>query len=1593
VITRLVAVLVGLLGAAAVAAHVVGFVATGASAERAVYTGWCLAALAMTAATALAARRVPARRVALAWMLWSAAGALLFGAALYRFFDGSSPSPGGLLVRVAAVVMIGGVAARTPHLRAFWLLTLDAFPAVLATVVALTVWRPSLQLDALGEAAVVANGTLFLFLAIVNLQVVTLRARPKPYVGVALFGGGFVVLACASLAWTPAAAESGRAAGHAVDPLWSVGMLMLATYALRRASQPASFTRFGAPSRGSAPRTLASAFALAALFALRAAAPDGATYLLDVAGILGVTALAARLLLERWDTSRALARLERERGLVAEAEGRYRTLVEETPLVSYINGDDASVPVEYVSPQIEPMLGFPVEQIVGDPEFFPRCLHPGDRERVLAEHERAFATGEPLATEYRVVARDGRIVWFRDEGRVVIAPDGGRKLHGFLLDVSEQRRAEDALRDAEERYRNLVERLPVVTYTAAIDPTVPATYMSPQMETLTGYTAEECMTDPDMLERLLHPDDRDRMMAAHHHTLETGEPLRAEYRVVGKDGRVAWVLDEAVVVTDADGEPAYLQGAMLDVTARRAAEAALRETEDRFRTMADSAPVLIWMCHGDGAPAFFNQGWLAFVGRTLEEELALTFEGVHPDDVEDTHRVFDDAVAGQSGYETEYRLLRHDGQWRWVVERAAPRFLSDGTFAGLTGVTVDITERRQAEEERLISEERFRGSFAASSIGMALVAPSGEWLQVNPALCTILGYDEDELLATTFQNITHPDDLDGDLDLVAQALEGTVPHYTLEKRYLHKDGHVVWALLSVSLVRDGSGSPLHFVSQIQDITERKRVEHALVETSETLRQLIANSPLPVVAFDRDGRVTLWNPAAEETFGWSEEEAVGNLHRLVPPHDEAAFARALELNRKGRSWRNVEVQRLHKDGTLIEVSASSAPIRDADGEVVGMVSVLADVTKRKRAQEALRASEERFRTTFENAAIGMAVTNRDGAFLMVNHAMCSIVGYTEEELLATTFAAITHPDDLVANLVPLREMYEGKRDTFSFEKRYVHKDGHPVWVRIDSAIVRPGDGETPVAITQIQDITEGREAAEQLARAEERYRTLVEQLPLAIYVDKLDEHSSAIYMSPQIEAILGYSVEEWLADPLLLERILHPDDRERVMAEVRGMLDRSEPLMSEYRLIAKDGRTVWIRDADVAIRDEDGQPLYAQGYMLDVTEQKATEERLREAEENFRTLVEQLPAVVYTCEPGPDGRWLYVSPRVEAVLGLSPDEWLSGRPLSTHMHPEDRERVNREEDEDLARGDSVFSEYRFVRPDGRTVWLQDQAAVVRDAAGEPRHLRGFMLDVTEGKLAQEALVAARAELQEQNERLRELDRLKDEFVALVSHELRTPLTSIHGYLDLVLEGEAGELTDDQERFLGVVNRNAVRLQRLVGDLLFVAQVEAGRLQLHEGPVDLPALAAECVEAASPVAAEKGVRLECTSAELPTFTADRSRLGQLLDNLVSNAIKFTPEGGLVQVRVAAGSGSAVIEVADSGMGIPEEEQQHLFQRFFRTEDATRQAIQGTGLGLAITKAIAEGHGGHVSVESTPGAGTTFRVEIPLRGAAEQEPAEAA
>jgi PAS domain S-box-containing protein len=351
---------------------------------------------------------------------------------------------------------------------------------------------------------------------------------------------------------------------------------------------------------------------------------------------------------------------------------------------------------------------------------------------------------------------------------------------------------------------------------------------------------------------------------------------------------------------------------------------------------------------------------------------------------------------------------------------------------------------------------------------------------------------------------------------------------------------------------------------------------------------------------------------------------------------------------------------------------------------------------------------------------------------------------------------------------------------------------------------------------------------------------------------------------------------------------------------------------------------------------------------------------------------------------------------ENLFGYTADEMI-GASVSRIVPPGDEHTLQDNLEQMLKKNGMHTYEVKRLRKDGSLVDVQITLSPLRNDEGQVVGISSIIRDISERRRLEaerEQLLArerearadaehARALVEEQNRHLVELDRMKDDFVASVSHELRTPLTSISGYLDLMVE-EGDELPASQRQYLSVVRRNSDRLLRLVGDLLFVAQVDAGRISLELTTVDLSAVIAESVDAVRPVAEEKHIDLlaEVEVIEMPQ--ADRLRLGQVLDNVLSNAVKFTPVEGSVSVRAFVDEDHAVVEIADTGMGIAPEDQVRLFDRFFRTAAASHMAIPGTGLGLAIAKAIVESHDGTISISSEPGHGTTVRLELPVRTA---------
>jgi PAS domain S-box-containing protein len=356
-----------------------------------------------------------------------------------------------------------------------------------------------------------------------------------------------------------------------------------------------------------------------------------------------------------------------------------------------------------------------------------------------------------------------------------------------------------------------------------------------------------------------------------------------------------------------------------------------------------------------------------------------------------------------------------------------------------------ITEHKRAEEELRESEERFRKAFDYAALGMVLVSPGGRFLKVNSYFCQMVGYTEEELLNRTFNDVTHPDDYHIGLDVLSQVVDGIVPYAWVEKRYLHKDGRIVWGMLSTSALRDAVDNVVYLVSHIQDITERRRAEQALRESNETLRAIINASPLAILAIDPHSKVTMWNPAAESIFGWTDQEVLGQYLPF---------------------------------GTSIDVSLSTAPVNDAEGNVKSIMAVLEDITERKRAEDFLRESEQRYSSLFKNNHSVMLLIDPESADIVdANPAACSFYGWSQKELTSKKITDI----NVLTNEQVFQEMERARsaqHQHFYFSHRLASEEVRDVEV-YSGPIMLHGK---QLLYSIIHDISKRKQAEEELRRA-------------------------------------------------------------------------------------------------------------------------------------------------------------------------------------------------------------------------------------------------------------------------------------------------------------------------------------------------------------------------------------------------------------------------------------------------------------------------------------------------------------------------------
>jgi PAS domain S-box-containing protein len=673
-----------------------------------------------------------------------------------------------------------------------------------------------------------------------------------------------------------------------------------------------------------------------------------------------------------------------------------------------------------------------------------------------------------------------------------------------------------------------------------------------------------------------------------------------------------------------------------------------------------------------------------------------------------------------------------------------------------------------------------------------------------------------------------------------------------------------------------------------------------------------------------------------------------------------------------------------DGRTVWVHDTSAPVFDDQGGVEYFLGFMTDITARKAAESRQAEAEERYRALVEHipAVVYAEAIRANAEDFYISPQVERILGYAPEDWRWTGnfWRDHLHPDDR-AWVMAQNERANRTGEPFRAEYRFLAADGSYRWIHDEAVRIEGPDGGPRYWQGVLIDISERKAVEASLRKADERYRAVVEHVPAVIYAETPDGDPDRFFISPQVQAIFGYTPEEWTWTPDFWVDRIHPQDRPAAVERDAAANADLRPYESEYRFRIADGSYRWVHDEAVFVPDEEDGAGFWQGFLLDITPRREAEDRLREAELKFRTIVEQNQAIFYTQEIDPEdpslSRITYVAPGNTQMLGYTLED-VAGDPTLWRQitHPDDRERVFVKDAEANRSGGRFSMEYRMIAKDGTIVWVQDEATLV-ELPGKPPSWQGFLLDITERKEAETQLERALEVEREATQRLRALDEMKNTFLQAVSHDLRTPLAAILG-LAITLERRDVHLPEGEARDLaGRIAANARRLDRLVANLLDMDRLARGIVTPKLGPVDVGELVRRTIEESQLIGEGR------LHAELPSTTmqVDAAKVERIVENLLANTARHTPAEAAVWVSVVptAEPAGVTIEVADEGSGVPEELRETIFEPFRQGPGAPPHS-PGVGVGLTLVRRFAELHGGRAWVQERPGGGASFRVWLP-------------
>ena len=789
----------------------------------------------------------------------------------------------------------------------------------------------------------------------------------------------------------------------------------------------------------------------------------------------------------------------------------------------------------------------------------------------------------------------------------------------MIRQIRKRKCLEISLRESEEKYRTIYENAPLGLFQSTIEGRF--IEVNPALAEILGYDSpQSVLKEVKNIADQVYVRSEDRQAIVNERMRSQGvtHHLNRYRRRNGEEFIANLYLR---TITDADCNFLYFEGIVEDVTEQLRAE----RSEQRLIALMDHNPSLVFLKDEQGQYVYLNEAYAKKFALSKDWYGKTDFDFWANESAE-LFRLNDANVlkSGKSQQLLEDSTDLNGTRYCWVCYKF-PFSDSEGKrYVG--GIGIDVTDRVLAEEALAESEEHFRLAFDQSPIGAVLTRLDNRFMQVNQAFCEMLGYSEEELLALSFTDITHPDDLEKDLALQKRLADGEIDHYRMEKRYIRKNGTIIWGLISVGRVLHAEGKPVHYMIMAQDITIQKKAEDALRKSEERFAKAFALNPSAICLTGfADSRIMDANPAFIEIFGFSREEFTGctilELGLWPTPQDrEAAIT---ELQRNG-FFRDRPQKMRTKSGEVRDFLSSAETIMIGGEQMI--VSTWLDITERKRADEALRSTVQRFHQILANIFSGILVVTEDDQVEFANQHFCelfgieklpmALIGLTADELIENILPAYAGSD----RAVPLSRIREIVQMRHRVEAEEVKMSGGRVFLRDYVPITI--DGEPCGRMWQHRDITDRKQVEEELRESEARLSLAQQAARIGSF--EYNPRDNTGQWSRELEMLYGLqpggfggSYEEWAAH-------VYPDDLPETEQRLRKSMATGS-FEAEWRIVRPDGDIRWLAGRGQVFKDESGKPLRMVGVNLDITESKKAEEELRKSHEELEIRVRERTA--------------------------------------------------------------------------------------------------------------------------------------------------------------------------------------------------------------------------------------------------------------------------------------------------------------------------------------------------------------------------------